>query len=523
MIATVRAVDEERIIRAARSDFTVFCRLLWPVLDPGVKIIWSWHLDAIAEHLGAVADGEIRRLNINLPPGMGKTRVISQLWPVYLWLHRPEWRFICASYDYKLANRINVERRKLIRSRRYQALRPGYDLEYAQREKSYFVNDVNGWMRTAAPNGEVTGDHGDGALLDDLMAPPKRKGSSIEDTVEFLQVKLPSRFRVMDEARLVNVHQRLHSRDPTGFFHSKDSPYGEFVDLVLPNEFDPSRSTVTVIGWQDPRAEPGELLAPHRISAEKTATLKQQPSVYATQYQQQVGAAAGNKFARKWWRWWTVLPAVDEWIGVVDANFGDEDTKDPDFVCMQVWARCGGNAHLVDQRRGKWDFAQTLREFDRFAKAWPCVYRWRVERKANGAAIISMLKRKHRGLEGVEPGQASKESRAESVMPFIVDGFVYLPGEKRQQIGEPDEILPGLNCEKPDQCRGTWRPDLWVGGFVAEAEAFPDGDNDDQVDGATMALLQMSDKLAVTGPPVGTAATRPAADRAKRPARRSRM
>ena len=44
----------------------------WPIIEPDYDFTPGWHLQAIAEHLEAVEDGEIRRLLICLPPRMTK-------------------------------------------------------------------------------------------------------------------------------------------------------------------------------------------------------------------------------------------------------------------------------------------------------------------------------------------------------------------------------------------------------------------------------------------------------------------
>lgn len=65
MLEALDAADaQERLI-----DFMKF---LWPVLEPGRPLIVGWALEAIAEHLEAVSHGHIKKLLINVPPGLGK-------------------------------------------------------------------------------------------------------------------------------------------------------------------------------------------------------------------------------------------------------------------------------------------------------------------------------------------------------------------------------------------------------------------------------------------------------------------
>src|SRR6266567_2374430 len=85
----------------ARFDFTLF--------------VEGWHLDAIAEHLEAVAAGDIKRLLVNMPPRHCKSSLINVLWPVWRWLQSPALRFLCGSYALNLATRDNLKHRRIVK------------------------------------------------------------------------------------------------------------------------------------------------------------------------------------------------------------------------------------------------------------------------------------------------------------------------------------------------------------------------------------------------------------------------
>ena len=62
-------VLEERAKQTGPGGLMHFVRYFWPVLEPSREFIDGWVLDAIAEHLEAVTNGDIKRLLINVPPG----------------------------------------------------------------------------------------------------------------------------------------------------------------------------------------------------------------------------------------------------------------------------------------------------------------------------------------------------------------------------------------------------------------------------------------------------------------------
>jgi hypothetical protein len=81
------------------------------VLEPETPFLPNWHVDAICEHLEAIAAGDLLRLIINVPPGSAKSMIVSVLWPAWMWHWRPGWRSLFSSYDLQLALRDSVKSR----------------------------------------------------------------------------------------------------------------------------------------------------------------------------------------------------------------------------------------------------------------------------------------------------------------------------------------------------------------------------------------------------------------------------
>lgn len=89
-----------------------FLKKGWKYIDPA-PFVGGWHLEAIAEHLQAVTDGQIRRLLINVPPRTSKP-VAHDAWVLSrrglirlsevivgdeVWTHRGRWRAVTAIHD----------------------------------------------------------------------------------------------------------------------------------------------------------------------------------------------------------------------------------------------------------------------------------------------------------------------------------------------------------------------------------------------------------------------------------------
>jgi hypothetical protein len=100
----------------AKRNLADFVRQAWEVLEPSTPYLENWHHGLLVEALGAVADGELRKLIVNLPPRYGKSLLVSVFFPCWMWLRAPSERFLFASYSEQLATKHSVDRRALIQS-----------------------------------------------------------------------------------------------------------------------------------------------------------------------------------------------------------------------------------------------------------------------------------------------------------------------------------------------------------------------------------------------------------------------
>lgn len=136
----------ERERRSAEGSLYEFVKQAWPVVEPGVPFIESWHIAVICEHLEACSAGEIKRLLINVPPRHSKSTIVSVMWPMWEWLTDPAQKFLCASYSGTLSMRDNLKARRLVQSAWYQE-RWSHMFELAgdQNVKTRYENSKSGF------------------------------------------------------------------------------------------------------------------------------------------------------------------------------------------------------------------------------------------------------------------------------------------------------------------------------------------------------------------------------------------
>jgi predicted phage terminase large subunit-like protein len=463
----LRLLREKRR-RAASTSLHEFVRQAWPIVEPGVEFKDNWHVGAICEHLEAVHRGQIRRLLINVPFRTAKSTLCSVMWPAWSWVHQPDLKWLCGSYAAKLAIRDNLKMRRLIQSQWFLERwgrgfnlvdnsdwgdPEGFELTKDQNQKIRFENDRMGYRIAFGFDGGVMGDGGNRVLIDD---PHDRNQAHSEKERERHLTTFDEAVttRLNDPAKdsIVIIMQRLHEQDLSGHVLAK----GGYEHLLIPMHFDPSRATVTVIGWSDPRTEVGELMHPARFPADVVAQIEKDIGSYAAagQLEQRPAPAEGGIFKNVWWKFYDELPeAFDREIQSWDLAF--KGNSDSDFVGGQAWGKNGANCYLKpDEIYKQMDFPATVEKFREFSKRHPRGAKL-VEDKANGPALIATLKGEISGITAVNP-DGGVEAVAHSVAPYVEAGNVWLPN--------------------PYDRAGNKRPDReWVLRLIANAGTFPNG------------------------------------------------
>lgn len=469
-----------------------FIRAFWHVLEPDRPFVNARHTELVCEHLEACSRGEIRKLIINIAPGLSKSLTVNCFWPARDWTYAPSLRWLMVSYAQQLTMRDSLKTRWLIRSPEYQALYGNiFQLVDDQDAKGYYENDKRGF-RLAMPIESATGVRVDRLVIDDPHNTKKAAKVGV-DNAELIRAEDSYRnslaSRATDKKSWVQVliMQRLAERDLTGVFQEM----GGWEILSLPMRYDPARHSSTRIG-KDWRTEPGELLWPEGSDEEDTKQLESDlgARAAASQLQQDPAPATGGVFEKAWVRYWlptelahwqeprtkedpasnlvTIVPytlhdlthgiGVDRQIQSWDMALVDNATAA--FTAGQVWAQIGAMRLMLDQVRGRWNLPRIIEELIRFSSTWPNALAKYIEAKANGPAVMQSL---HERVSGMIPVQVvgGKEARAVAIQPFWEAGNVYLPHPR---------LYP------------------WVREFVLELLKFPKGAYADQVDTMTQAL-----------------------------------
>lgn len=273
-------------------------------------------------------------------------------------------------------------------------------------------------------------------------------------------------------AGLVSHNTRWHEDDLAGRLVADDE-FGEWQVLNIPAQadHDPGKGETDLLD-----REPGEFMeSARRRSVEQWERRKRTAGARSWEalYQGRPGPVAGSILQRSWWSLYDTPRAVPRadgsmWLPgpgrvVTSWDMAFKGTDSANFVAGQVWSVDGANVYLLDQVHARLSFVETLNAFVSLAARWPQANAHYIEDKANGPAVMSMLRNHVPGLLPVEP-QGSKTARAHAIAPLVQAGNVHLPHPR---------LAP------------------WVDGLITEAASFPYGANDDQVDALTQAVSEL--------------------------------
>jgi len=497
---------EAQLLDLDRADceesLYVFLKSAWKYIDPAQ---WkdAWAVDAICEHLQAVVDGEIKRLIINCPPRIGKSNTVSVAFPAWTWAQPrstptcgPGVPFLYASYADKLSLRDSVKCRRLIESKWYQA-RWGnrFQLTTDQNTKSRFTNDKGGDRLITSIGAGVTGEGGNIICIDDPNAANDVESeATTESTIQWWTTAMPTRLNDPEHGAFIIIQQRLGEDDLTG--HILEHEADGWTHLCLPGRYEPERSFHTIIGWKDPRTEPGELLWPERFSEEYLKRLEKSmgPYTFAGQIQQRPEPKGGGIIKREWWKLWEhdSYPPMDFVLATLDGAYTEDRMNDPSG--MIIWGIFSGDVKAPTTRIVASDGTpQRMNQtYSEFAPHVMCMYAWTerlelhalvekvaqtcvkmkvdlllIENKASGISVSQEIRRlywrERFGVELFDPKSQDKAARLYSVQHLFAEGIIYGPD----------------------------RP--WMESVISQVGAFPKGRHDEYVDLTSMGLRKLRD------------------------------
>ena len=468
-----RRVQHELNVRKARTSLSHFIRVTKP------DYIFGWFNEDLCRQLEQFAqdvlDRKSPRLILQAPPRHGKSECVSVRFVAWMLGRFPWMQIINTSYADTLATGFNRQVQAIIDSDVYHEIFPDVlingeiaktldrtnDVRYLKRTADFFeVYPQKGYMNSAGVGTGITGKGCHILINDDLF---KDRAEADSETIRekvWDWYKSTARSRLADGGGVIVMMTRWHVDDIAGRLLelSKTGSGEHFDEICYP----------AIATEDEPHRKFGEALFPERYSLKSLEQIKLAvgSKEWASLYQQSPIPDGGGMFKKSWLQYYDELPNHFEKI-VMAFDMTFKDTKTSDYVCGQVWIREKGCYYLVDQIRGRFDFVTTLRKFISFCSEHDYCLRKLVEDKANGTAVINMLRKHISGIIPVVPTE-SKIARANTVTTVWEAHNVFIPNPKKYKWVETE--------------------------FEPELLTFPSGKHDDQIDCMTMCLNDLISK-----------------------------
>lgn len=415
------------------------------------------HHRLICEVLDKVERGEIDRVMFWLPPQHGKSMTITETFPSYYLGKNPHRRVIEASYNDDFAKKFGRRNREKITEYGSRLWNVGLSQINAGASRWDLDNDIGG-MLSVGIGGAATGEGADLLIVDDPIKDAQEATSETYRNRLWDEYRSTFKTRVHPGGAIIIVMTRWHEDDLCGRLLNPEYGLVDNWKIIRLPAF--SEGDGDLLGRRE-----GESLWPEHGYDE--AWLEQQKGslgsyAFAGLYQQRPSPAEGGILKRSWFKFYDVLPESGMQVQSWDCTF--KDGAKNDYVAGHVWQRTGPNYYLVDRVHDHMGIADTMRSIRTLTAKRPRARAKLVEDKANGTAVIELLKKEISGLIPIDP-QGGKVVRAQAIAPYAEAGNIYLPNPR---------IAP------------------WVHDFLEECAAFPNGAHDDDVDAMTQAINWMA-------------------------------
>lgn len=466
----IRLARRELKRRAAKQSMTAFSTYVDPTYMLGkVHIEICRELDRF---LTDVLEKRSPRLIICMPPRHGKSELVSRKFPAFSLGVCPDLEIISTSYSASLATKFNRAVQGIIDSKPFHEVFPKTalagsrfalrtDAKVSRTTEDFGIVCHRGSYRSCGVGGGITGMGADIAIIDDPFKDRQEANSPTirEGVWDWYTSTLYT--RLSQGGGVIVMCTRWHVDDLIGrLIDAQD--YGDKWRIV---------NFPAIAEHDESFRKEGEALHPERFNL---AALQQRRRAvgerdWASLYQQRPIPDGGTLFKREWIKYYMPddLPETfDKVITSWDMTF--KETAQSDFVVGQVWGCKDANFYLLDQVRKRMSFVDTVNAVIDLANRWPKATKKLVEDKANGTAVIDMLKNAVTGICPINPTE-SKQARASSVTPLWEAGNVHLPHPS---------IYPWVKTE-----------------LVPELLYFPGGKHDDQVDAMSQALNDLKSSV----------------------------
>lgn len=468
-VETQRAAAEkmqEAYIRNVQADYLYYCDYVHNHNRAADDLRWypSRFHKYICRKAQEFVDRETEKafeiLIISTPPQHGKSESVTATLPSWYVMRNPEKHVIQVSYGDDLSRKFGLA--NLNKVKEFGEI---FGVEVDPNRKAavnFGLKGHQGGVKSAGYGAGITGNPADLIIIDDPVKNMAEADSARDREKKWDDFEASIKSRLSAHGKIILIMTRWHEDDLAGRLIEH---YKDFVEVInLPCEAEEH----DVLG-----RSPGDALCPEigkdnvwLESFKKNHMSEAGLRSWNALYQGRPTAMEGNLLKREWWQYYDRKDYLegrlkfDTMMMSVDCAFKDAATSD--YTAIEVWGKHDNRMYLVDLVNDHLDAMATVNTILLLSARYAELRLILVEDKANGPAVMQLLRDKIMGVVGVTP-DGSKEQRVNAVSYYVEAGNVFLPNDC------------GFTFEFVDQCA-----------------AFPNGKHDDMVDAFSMALNRLA-------------------------------
>jgi predicted phage terminase large subunit-like protein len=428
------------------------------------KVLPAEHHDLLNGKLQKVADGEIKRLMVFMPPGSAKSTYAGVTFPPWYLGNNPNKCIIATSYGSVLARKFGRRVRAICEQPRFQQLFGATTRKDNRAVDDWALTNSATYMAGGILSG-ITGNRADGLIIDDPIKGHEQADSPTirEKTWDAYLTDL--RTRLKPNGFIIIIQTRWHESDLSGRILPKN--YDGESGTVMSRDGEPWEVVclqAQAERFDDPLGRKiGGWLWTSWFSVEHWVRERaiQGERNWSALYQQRPKPADGALIKRAWPRRYDAKPA--EFLRIVqswDTAYKDNEINDPQ-VCT-TWGETRGGWYLLHVYRDRVDYPSLKRMVSSLAQQWePDAIL--IEDKSSGQSLIQEMRAGFAvPVIAIDTEGQSKTDRLIATSSLWESGMVWLP-----------ESAP-------------WLPD-----YESEIFGFPMVTHDDQTDSSSQALNWM--------------------------------
>ena len=399
------------------------------------------HLQYLSAALADAVFTPGSRTLVIAPPRHGKSELCSHYTPAWFLSLFPERRIILATYGDEFAMEWGRKVRNTITEHPLCGIKLAQDSKAASR----WHTEQGGGMFTVGVDGDATGRGAELLIVDDTVKNAMEAQSETTQQRNWEWWKSTIRTRLQPGAAIFVIGTRWDDNDLLGKLLQawRDGPNAEGYEpwrlIYLPAVWD-GADVFSQPAQDQLGREVGEALWPEQWPVSGHDEMRRSIGEYwfTSLYQGRPTPLGGGILKERDWNYWQhegqdleapivdgrkaqliTIPRMEALIQSWDMNFLAETRdlqrgKPRSDVAGHVWGRAGQQLFLTDRAFGQWDLLQSCEAVLRLTEKHPQARLKLIEAKANGPAVMALLRQRTGGLVPVTP-TASKTIRVQGI------------------------------------------------------------------------------------------------------------